>query len=81
MADFFDLLRKAETDPEGLKELLKDPAKHGYTLTSAELDALKKIDPAALRTIAGHILRRELASSQACQACADRERIASKPIQ
>ncbi len=74
MGDFMDLLKMAETDPERLKQIVQDPAKHNFTLTSAELDAVKKLDPAALKTIASSILKREMAGSQACQACAERSR-------
>ena len=76
MADFIDLLKKAETDPVEFKKISKEEDKLAeYNLTSAELEVVKKMDPQALKTIASRIAKRELASSQACQACADRQRL------
>ena len=74
MGDFIDLLKKAETDPEEFKKITSEGTKLAeYNLTSAELEVVKKMDPQALKTIASRIKKRELASSQACQACADRQ--------
>ena len=76
MADFLDLLKKAESNPEEFKKITSEQDKLAeYNLTSAELDVIKKMDPQALKTIAGRIAKRELAGSQACQACADRQRL------
>ena len=75
MGDFIDLLKKADTNPEDFKKIVKDEEKLAdFGLTSVELEVVKKMDPQALKTIASRITKRELASSQACQACADRQR-------
>jgi hypothetical protein len=44
-----------------------------FDLTSAELDAVKKMDPTAVKAIADRIGKRAMEGSQACQACASRE--------
>lgn len=76
MADFMDLLKKADANPEEFKKIVKDEHKLAeFGLTSAELEVVKKMDPQTLKTIAGRIAQRELAGSQACQACADRQRM------
>lgn len=71
MADFIDLIRIGRDDPEYLKSVLVDKEKiAGFELTSAELDALKRLDPNTIRVVVDSLeerLRVRLAAStQAC---------------
>ncbi len=71
MADFIDLIRIGKDDPEYLKSVLADKEKVAeFELTSAELEALKRLDPETIRVIVDSLeerLRtRPAASTQAC---------------
>jgi len=76
MADFVDLIKKADVDPESFEAIMREDVKLAeYSLTSDELSVIKRLDPQAIRTIAHRIRQKEVASSQACQACADAPRL------
>jgi hypothetical protein len=71
MLDFIDLIKIGRDDPEYLKSVLRDKVKiTKLDLTSAELDALRELNPDEIRVIVDNLeerLRiRPAASSQAC---------------
>lgn len=50
--DFIDLLRIGKEDPKLLESILADKAKiAGYDITSAELVAIKNLDPDTIRVV------------------------------
>lgn len=70
MDTFIDLITKAKDDPNFLKAILKDQEKLAkFELSSAELEALKKMDPATIKAIVGGLEDKLSLASKASQAC------------
>ncbi|NJD76512.1 MAG: hypothetical protein FIB08_05370 [Candidatus Methanoperedens sp.] len=70
MGDFIDLITKAKDDPNSLKAILRDQEKLSqYELSSSELEALKKMDPATIKAVVEGIEDRLSLASKASNAC------------
>lgn len=86
MADLYDLLNLVKADPTAMKRVLADRKRVAeFGLTSAELGALKKMDPEHLRVILESIEERlrvgPVAGTNACPgtfACFDKPAAAAR---